>query len=312
MGNVRNTYVQKLTDDQINVLYELLKNRDWQFDEQPHARWRARKEKTVIIVYQSGKTVIQGKGTEDFVRFTLEPEIAGEARMGYEHLLAEKDNPQMFEPHIGVDESGKGDYFGPLVIAAVYTDEESARKLLELGVRDSKIIKNDRHISSLTHKIKETVNRRFSVVPIGVDAYNRLYRKIGNLNRLLGWGHARALENLLEKTPDCPRAVSDKFAHESVIRNSLQERGKKIELAQITKGEADVAVAAASILARAEFVSRLGNLEKEFSLKLPKGAGEPVFKAACSAVSTHGREVLEKIAKTHFKTTSRVLEETSA
>ncbi len=307
MSSPPHIYVNKLNRDQASRLHALLLEKGWQMDAIAHAQWRAKKEKTTIVAYDSGKLVVQGKETAEIVQFMIEPEILGEVRFGYEEVLAERENPEMFEPHIGIDESGKGDYFGPLSVAAVYVNAEFARKLLSVGVQDSKRIHSDRRIAALADQIKEIVGGHFSLVTIGPESYNRLYDSVGNLNRLLAWGHAKTLENVLEKVPECPRAISDKFAHESVIRNALQKNGRRIKLVQIVRAEADVAVAAASVLARAEFVGRLQELSEKVGLKLPKGAGPPVLEAAIRLVETQGADIMSKVAKLHFKTTARVL-----
>ncbi len=302
----KTSYVRTIDRQQAERLKAILVPRGWSFDTAPYALWRASGEGASVIAYESGKLVTQGKGTEQFVRYILEPEILGEARFGYENELAEIENPQMFEPHIGIDESGKGDYFGPLVIAAVFVNGTIARELLDLGVTDSKLIKSDKRITEICESVKSAVNGRFSVVPIGPEAYNRLYAKVGNVNRLLGWGHARALENVLERAPDCPRAVSDQFAAKHTVINALLERGQDITLEQMPRAEADVAVAAASILARADFVRRLDKLSEEAGVKLPKGASPAVVAAGRELVAKHGAGCLSRFAKTHFKTTAKV------
>jgi ribonuclease HIII len=128
------------------------------------------------------------------------------------------------------------------------------------------------------------------------------------LNRLLAWGHARALENLLQQV-DCSLAISDQFGDERLILHALQGKGKQIRLVQRTKAEADLAVAAASVLARADFLLRLDRLSQEVGTTLPKGASPAVELAARMVVKKHGREKLGQLAKLHFKTTERVLAE---
>jgi ribonuclease HIII len=208
---------------------------------------------------------------------------------------------------IGIDESGKGDYFGPLVIAAVHVTPRIAEDLMALNVRDSKKIA-DSVIRTLEVDIKTLC--RHSVIAIGPERYNEMYAKIRNLNRLLAWGHAKALETLLEQVPDCGRAIADQFGDERLIQNALQEKGRKIILEQRHKGEEDIAVAAASIVARAEFVRRLERLAAQWGVPLPKGASPAVEVAAKSLVRKHGEEGLAKVAKLHFKTTKAVLGET--
>jgi ribonuclease HIII len=204
---------------------------------------------------------------------------------------------------IGIDESGKGDYFGPLVIAAVFVDATTQGELALMQVRDSKKI-SDGRILEMAPDIKMICPH--SVIAIGPQKYNELYAKIKNLNRLLAWGHAKALENLLERV-SCERAISDQFGNERLILNVLQEKGRKIVLEQRPKAESDMAVAAASILARAEFLLRLKRLSNEVGTTLPKGASPTVELAARMVIKKHGQDRLGAVAKLHFKTTQAVL-----
>jgi ribonuclease HIII len=205
---------------------------------------------------------------------------------------------------IGIDESGKGDYFGPLVIAAVFVDATTQGELRLMHVRDSKKI-SDGRILEMAPDIK--IICPHSIIAIGPQKYNELYAKIKNLNRLLAWGHAKALENLLQRGVTCERAISDQFGDVRLILNALQEKGRTIVLEQRTKAESDLAVAAASILARAEFLLRLKRLSGEVGTTLPKGASSAVELAAKMIIKKHGRERLESVAKMHFKTTQAVL-----
>ena len=205
---------------------------------------------------------------------------------------------------IGIDESGKGDYFGPLVIAAVFVNATTQGELKLMAVRDSKKL-SDGRVLDLAPDIKTICPH--SVIAIGPHKYNELYAKIKNLNRLLAWGHAKALENLLERGVTCDRAISDQFGDKRLILNALQEKGRTIMLEQRTKAESDLAVAAASILARAEFLTRLKRLSDEVGTTLPKGASPAVELAAKMIAKKHGRERLESVAKLHFKTTQSIL-----
>ena len=202
---------------------------------------------------------------------------------------------------IGVDEAGKGDYFGPLVVAGVFIDEEIEVKLKELNVRDSKLIA-DKKALEISIKIKELAPH--SVVVIDPDRYNELYAKVKNLNKLLAWGHARVIENLLDKV-ECDYAISDKFADESRIKEALMEKGRKIELRQETGGEKYLSVAAASILARAGFLEGLKKLSEEAGMVLPKGATH-VEETGRRFLKEKGMEALSKYAKLHFKTTKLI------
>jgi ribonuclease HIII len=218
--------------------------------------------------------------------------------------LVAASHPHNGIDRIGIDESGKGDYFGPLVVAAVFVDATTQGELALMQVRDSKKV-SDGRVLELAPDIKTICPH--SVIAIGPQKYNELYAKIKNLNRLLAWGHAKALENLLERGVVCERAISDQFGDERLILNALQEKGRKIVLEQRTKAESDLAVAAASVLARAEFLLRLKRLSDEVGTTLPKGASPAVELAARMIIKKHGRERLDSVAKLHFKTTQAVL-----
>jgi ribonuclease HIII len=206
---------------------------------------------------------------------------------------------------IGVDEAGKGDYFGPLVIGACYTDEKIEQAFLAIGLRESKKVSDSRALA-LDREIRKIAP--CEIVTIGPEKYNELHSKIRNLNKMLAWGHARALENLLVRVNPI-EVISDQFGDKSLIENALLKKGRGIKLIQMTKAEVVPAVAAASILARAEFLRRLEGLSNEYGVKLPKGAGTPVDEAGRNFVARLGRNELGKVAKIHFKNTARVVTE---
>jgi len=300
------SYTCKLTDAQADALRQLLQERNYKFREVPYARFAAEKDKLNAVFYESGKLVLQGKDTQEFIEFVLEPEILKEAKLGYEAVL----NPELMIARIGVDESGKGDFFGPLCAAGVYVNGTMIEKWKDAGVRDSKNISSDKRIKELAELIKDTPGCVTSVVPIGNDAYNRLYQKMQSVNSLLAWGHARVIENLMGQkyrmTPPPVRAISDQFASsKDVVAKAMMTMGREIELVQKHRAEEDMAVAAASILARHEFVTRMGKLEKEYGMTLPRGASAAVDAAAKEFIAKHGVENLPKVAKMHFRTALR-------
>ncbi len=271
----------------------------WEFIEKPYTLYAAQKGKLNLAVYVKGpKVLVQGKETEDFVKFRLEPEILGAATLGYDEEL----HPERFSPHFGVDESGKGDFFGPLVIAGVYVDRDIAHALADAGVQDSKRISSDKKIRDLARVIKSTPGAAHSVVTVGPERYNALQVKMRNVNNLLGWGHARIIENLLEQRPDCPRSLSDQFANPNIIKRQLLEKGRRIQLDQRTKAESDPAVAAASILARERFIDWLEAAGRHHGVALPRGASAQVKAAARQLIERSSATILRAVAKTHFRT----------
>src|SRR5438477_4113661 len=211
----RASYTAPLTREQANKLRSLLDDLVFEFSPKPYTLFFGQKNKLSVAVYEKGpKVLIQGKGVEEFVQFELEPKILGEAKLGYEEVYS----PEMFEPHFGVDESGKGDFFGPLVISGVYVDRGIARKLLDAGVVDSKRISSDARIRALADTIQTTSRGQVETVLIGPAKYNELYEKLSNLHRLLAWGHARVIENLLARKPGCARSLLEQFEDARVIK----------------------------------------------------------------------------------------------
>ena len=193
-------------------------------------------------------------------------------------------------PVIGTDESGKGDYFGPLVVAAVYVDETSAGELRSAGVRDSKTCTNG-EITEIAENIMQTCAGKFVIVEITPVKYNRLYEQLRsegkNLNSMLAWGHAKAIEELLEKA-GAPTVLSDKFGDERLILGKLQEKGKAVRLVQMHRAEQNIAVAAASILARARFLEKIAAMSEKYGMTFPLGASAGVITAGKQFVAKFG------------------------
>jgi ribonuclease HIII len=294
-----NSYTHPLTKEQATKLSALLEKLGFEFSPKQWTIFFAQKNKLSVAVYEKGpKVLVQGRGVEEFVQFELEPKILGEAKLGYEEV----HSPEMFQPHFGVDESGKGDFFGPLVIAGVYVDPGIARKFLDTGVVDSKRIGSDARIRTLADMIRKSSLGLVETVLIGPAKYNELYEKFGNLNRLLGWGHARVIENLLARKPGCLRSLSDQFADAGVIRASLLKHGRKIAIEQRPRAESDIAVAAASILAREAFINWLDRKSKELGLRLERGVSSGVKASARKLVEMNGPGALREVAKVHFRT----------
>lgn len=206
----------------------------------------------------------------------------------------------MDEGHIGVDESGKGDFFGPLVVAGCYVGPEYLAELD--GVQDSKKL-TDKKALELARNIRAVCPHE--VLIIMPRRYNELYAEIKNLNRLLEWGHAKVIEEVQRKQP-CQLAISDRFADPRGLIAKLKKKGVDIELKSMVRAESDIAVAAASILARAAFLLKLKELSEEFEIDLPKGATN-VIGTGKRFVSKHGADDLAAVAKMHFKTAAQVL-----
>ncbi len=290
--------VRKITAAEGDALRAALESAGFDFREQQHTRYSARGPSVSVSVYTSGKLVVQGKGALDFAATYLGGGGDGSASAAVAACDA------VAEPIIGTDESGKGDYFGPLVVAAVLLRPEDVEVLRTLGVRDSKTV-SDKAALEIAEVIQTGYGDRVAVVSIGPRRYNELHAKFGNnLNRLLAWAHARAIEDVLEEH-ECGRALSDKFANERLILNALMERGRTLKLDQRVRAESHPAVAAASIVARARFLRDLERLGFDVGEKLPKGAGKLVDVAARRIYRSGGLDGLRDIAKLHFRTTEK-------
>lgn len=209
-----------------------------------------------------------------------------------------------YEDYIGTDESGKGDYFGPLVVAAVYVDKESQIKLNELGVKDSKLL-SDTFIKSIEKKIIKIVDHNFDIVIINPEKYNKLYESFGNLNKLLGWAHSKTIENLSQRV-NCSGVISDKFGNEKIIKDELQKKKIQLDLYQTPKAERYIGVAAASILARAKVIDWFDSKSKELGIHLTKGAGSEISKIAKSVLYQKGENYLRNLVKFHFKNSKEI------
>lgn len=264
----------------------------------PYTILQAKKKGISLTLYSSGKITVQGKDKHEFLSFYLEPEILH--NLTYSYPLQHVD----LKPRIGIDEAGKGDYFGPLCIGGLYVNGEGdIKELSKMGVKDSKQL-SDTTIIKLSHELKKKFQT--AVIRVFPKRYNEMYASFHNLNKLLAWGHATAIEKLSTST-GCLNIIIDQFADEWVVQKALEKKLSEFHLTQRHKGEQDPVVAGASILARAAFVEGLEEMEKKFGLSLPKGVSEGVKKAARKAIEVHGVDILNEIAKMHFKTTQELL-----
>lgn len=290
-------FVAKIDLALANKLKQDLIDQGFTLSTPPYTVFSAKKKGLSCTLYQSGKLTVQGKDKDEFITYYLEPQILG--TFTYSHPTAHIDQTAK----IGVDEAGKGDFFGPLCIASVYADSNGIAKLIDWHVRDSKGM-NDRAIIKLSKEIEKHFEH--SIVTIFPQKYNELYQKFKNLNHLLGWGHSRVIANLCEKT-QCNNVLIDQFADESIVERAVKKLSLDIHLTQRHRGEEDPVVAAASILARSAFVQGIEKLSDELQFPLPKGASQKVIESGISLVRKYGEEVLQKVAKLHFRTKEQIL-----
>lgn len=294
--NKPTTFVTQVDVSMAETILADLQEQGFTISKPQYTLFSAKKKGLSCTLYQSGKLMVQGKNISEFLEFYLEPQILGSFGYTYAELEIDKTS------RIGINEAGKGDFFGPLCIAGVYAEGEDIYRLKSLGVRDSKSI-SDQNILSLGKKIRKQYPHH--VIKLNPFKYNELYNNFKNLNHLLAWGHAATIGTLVEKT-GCKNVLIDQFAAKHVVETALKKRNLKIDLTQRHRGEEDLVVAAASILARETFLEGLDELSREYGLKLPKGASSAVIRAGESFLRKHGKDAFVHVAKLHFKTANDV------
>tara|TARA_B100000989_G_scaffold154228_1_gene115035 strand:- start:4929 stop:5975 length:1047 start_codon:yes stop_codon:yes gene_type:complete len=291
----KSMYNLKLTSEQVDKLGKVLHALGWPKREVKYARHAFDGDGVKVVAYESGKLVVQGKGTEDFVTHILEPKITGEFLLGYEEV----NNPDWFEPHAGLDESGKGDLFGPVVSACVIADGDMVKFWMEKGIRDSKTI-TDGAIMKMAKQIAMTRGVVIKTAFTSMVKYNELYLKFGeNLNKLLAWLHGKALNDALDlREPKW--GLLDQFTKQPLVQKYVEDRN--FELQMRTKAESDPVVAAASIIARATWLQQMKKLEKFAGCTIPKGSGAQAKEVASELFSRFGEAKMNEFCKMHFKT----------
>lgn len=302
------SYTLKVTDEQLTKLGDLLAARGWERFDVAYARFAFRNDAAKVNVtgYESKKVVVAGKGTEEFVSMVIEPEITGAAKLGYDEVL----HPDWFETHAGCDESGKGDFFGPLIAATVIADKPMIEAWRAAGAQDSKkmseakILELDQIIRATPGVVVKTISAR------DMRQYNQLMgTRFRSQNQILAFQHARALQDALA-VKRAPWGLLDQFTEDPLVARELKKLGVEgFELRMRTKAEEDPVVAAASIVARAEFVRAMRELSRRFGQPLQKGANAMVKKQAREIIDRLGADALRDFAKLHFRTAYEVVSE---
>lgn len=297
------TYTVKLDDEQMERLRAICDARGWQPFEVAYARFAFKGPDVNVTAYTSGKVVVAGKGTETFVSMTIEPEVTGVAKLGYDDVL----HPEWFEAHAGLDESGKGDFFGPVVAATVIAEKRAIESWREARVQDSKKIAESQ-ILKLDRLIRDTPGVVVKTCYCSMAKYNELMaRPRANLNSLLAWQHSTALQQALAEK-SVPWGLLDQFTEQPLVQRELTRKGVTgFELRMRTKAEDDPVVAAASVVARAEFVRQMKKLSDQFGGPLQKGAGPLVKAQARQIIDRLGARALGQFAKLHFRTAYEVV-----
>ena len=294
-----NQFSTTFNPDQISLLKRCLESLDFDCEEKTGNSVLVAKNRGIrITVYKTNKVLFQGYETDRWVSKLADQGFVGKTDLPKKPGLSQRYSG----PRIGSDESGKGDYFGPLVTVAAFVDNETEFQLRDIGVQDSKTL-SDKVIKTMASQIKSLVT--WKTVTVLPEEYNELYAEMKNLNKLLGRCHARALEGVLN-LKECKLAIIDQFGDEKFVRNELMTKGRKMNLIQVPRAESDIAVASASIIARDEFIAGIERLSREIDIDLPKGASSKVIDKGTEIAMEHGFDKLRYVAKLHFRTTSQI------
>lgn len=289
-----NSFVTQVDLGIVSKLKTDLLEQGFEFSTPQYTVFSAKKKGITCTLYLSGKLMVQGKEMKEFIEFYLEPNI-----LHHFHFTHKAIAPIDQTSRIGIDESGKGDYFGPLCIAGVFASGKQVTDLKSLGVCDSKTL-TDATVQRLGPQIRKLCSHH--IVRINPPKYNELYGQFQNLNKLLAWGHATTIEQLVLQT-ECRNVIIDQFADEKVVETALKRKKLELNLTQRHRAEEDVVVAAASILARYAFLEGLQKLKEQFGMQFPKGASKGTIDAGRRFVEKNGLGALNLVAKLHFKTT---------
>lgn len=260
------------------------------------------------VSFQGRKETVRIYNGKKGLKIDLSPVSAGDIRERIAFLTGIREKKPDFSKTnipesdiIGTDESGKGDYFGPLVVAAVYMDEKTNKVFRDGGIRDCKAV-TDKRIPELAEIIQDSAP--FTLVSLTPETYNKQYDQFKNLNELLAGMHAQAIEDLRENT-GCSVALTDQFCSETVLKRHLKDPAVTLHLR--VRAESHPAVAAASIIARNHFLKEMDRLSVQIEMELPKGNSNAVIKAGKHIRETLGAKTLSRFAKVHFKTTEKIL-----
>jgi len=291
---VTNVFV--LSPQEGQILSDALHRAGYEFRNLQHAVCQARGEGVVVSLYKSGKLVVQGKGAEAWHTQYMGTKEIAPSKKASPDLAASKFPP--VARSMGSDEAGKGDTFGPLVVAAVAVSEEQAELLQSSKVADSKVL-DDTRIRILGPWIRE--NFDFEIRCLMPADYNQAWKDAGsNVNALLTQLHFDCLRELASRS-GYSNMVVDRFSPSCPVGKRLRAVQPELEVVEVPRAEAHLAVAAASVLAREKFLMAMEELSTAWAMTIPRGSGSPVPPALRKFFQMHGAQQMHQVVKLHFK-----------
>lgn len=308
MGQITEEFTEQVMKEMKAYYYKSLEKAP------PGAIFRARINNVVITAYRSGKVLFQGDNNAieaekwSHQRKNQIP-VKKRTESSSQHDRVYKPSSSLFtSSHIGSDESGTGDYFGPVTACAVYVTETQITELQRMGIQDSKAISD----KTVQHLAKELVEMKipYSLMNLHNEKYNQLQRSGWSQGKMKTMIHHGVIESLLNKMDAAPYEgiLVDQFCNPPVYINHLRSEGKTLPEKSyfMTKAENySIAVAAGSVIARASFLKEMDRLSDEIGFTLLKGASQKVDQLIALIIEAKGRDILSGIAKVHFANTKK-------
>lgn len=303
------TESRKLNNHESDYVREVLESMGWgsEIDKNQYVEWRmVNISGAVAVMYTSGKLVIQGK--ENLVNEVLDQALGSEKLKDDDVSSIGLSEADLI---VGCDEAGKGEFFGPLVLAACYIPIEMRDEIVGLGVDDSKKLTDDK-IITIVEKLQEKVLFELNIVNPG--RLNQRWRKIKNISEIMAQEYAVIIKKVSNEIGDFKKQgaiVVDRFTKiSSRMEKSLDEvgismGGDGVKCVQIPNGERYLSVAVASVLARAKYLEVMNDYELEYERKFPRGYSG-VVEFSEKFIEDFGSEVFQSVAKTFFKTSDAV------
>ncbi len=280
----------------------------------PNSLFLAKINNVTVTAYKSGKVMFQGDHAQQEAKKWNAPKTENSSTNRSKASVNEHDYqpPESLftHAHIGTDEAGTGDYFGPMTVSAVYVPEEKIAMLKAMGITDSKTL-TDENIARLAKEIVRE-NIPYTLLTLDNKKYNKLQKKGWNQGKMKAMLHQHAIQKLLTKIDRIPiyGILIDQFCQPPSFLKHIGQEGLKLEKNTffMTKAESySTSVAAASILARAKFVKEMDRMSNQYGFPIPKGASNKVDEAAAYFIKKNGIEALSQVAKMHFANTDKAL-----
>ncbi len=261
-----------------------------------NALWCIKVEDKVFTLYKSGKLLVQGKNLD-----SVENIIKG--------FIEEDKLDKSYDWYIGIDESGKGDTFGGMVICGVLVRGDAEKILGKFDIRDSKRMSDkeiEKNLSLLLPYLKRK-SIEFKCVNLNPWEYNKLIKKYGDVNLLLISSYRKVATDLVKNVRGKGVIIADQFTNPERIRKAFEDVIKGADIIVETNAERYKVVALASMLARYKFIRQIEKISEETGRKMSLGSSASEIGDIIRSLSSEGFDI-SKVAKMHFKNVRSIIE----